>query len=709
MLLKKIKLENIRSYTNQEIRFPEGSTLLAGNIGSGKTSILLAIDFALFGLRRGNLSGASLLRNGTNKGSVEFHFNIDSNNVIVKRTLRRNGSVTQDSGYLIVNDVRKDLSPVELKQNILDILNYPKDMLTRSKDLVYRYTVYTPQDEMKQILLSDNELRLETLRKVFGIDRYKLIKDNTEIFISSIKEKKKEFLGYIIDLNSKLIELENLNNKINNLDKEIIILEPLLNETNKKIKTMKDELKKIQDNIKKLNDIRKNLEINEQKLDNNLERIKENNLRVKELEKEIEELNKIIKINLDMKEIQKNMIKLKEDIEQLENKLYSPENNINNVRIKLKEDIEELENKLYSVKNKINEARIKINNSSKIMEDIIDLSICPVCKQNVTKNYREDIIENENALISHLKSELRTLEKEEDNISSKIKDSKLKLDDINDVEKEYEVNKIRLDTISSKLTDIESLKELTKRLKGEVGEINVRNGILYKELESLKDIEDHSKEKNEELESLLQEQKNIEIKKNSFEVEKRNIDSNIKSLSKEVKKKEQRRKYIENLSSIQDWLENYFVVSLDVIENNIMLKVYSDFNSLFQKWFYTLVDTDDINIKLNQDFSPLIQQNNHDIDYIYLSGGEKTAAALAYRLALNQVINNIMSAIKTNDLIILDEPTDGFSDEQLDRIRIVIKELKLRQIIIVSHEPKIETFVDNVIRFKKENHITTLI
>ena len=343
------------------------------------------------------------------------------------------------------------------------------------------------------------------------------------------------------------------------------------------------------------------------------------------------------------------------------------------------------------------------------MEDIIDLSICPVCKQNVTKNYREDIIENENALISHLKSELRTLEKEEDNISSKIKDSKLKLDDINDVEKEYEVNKIRLDTISGKLTDIESLKELTKRLKGEVGEINVRNGILYKELESLKDIEDHSKEKNEELESLLQEQKNIEIKKNSFEVEKRNIDSNIKSLSKEVKKKEQRRKYIENLSSIQDWLENYFITSLDVIENNIMLKVYSDFNSLFQKWFYTLVDTDDINIKLNQDFSPLIQQNNHDIDYIYLSGGEKTAAALAYRLALNQVINNIMSAIKTNDLIILDEPTDGFSDEQLDRIRIVIKELKLRQIIIVSHEPKIETFVDNVIRFKKENHITTLI
>ena len=66
-------------------------------------------------------------------------------------------------------------------------------------------------------------------------------------------------------------------------------------------------------------------------------------------------------------------------------------------------------------------------------------------------------------------------------------------------------------------------------------------------------------------------------------------------------------------------------------------------------------------------------------------------------------------SIKTNDLIILDEPTDGFSDEQLDRIRIVLKELNLKQIIIVSHEPKIETFVDNVISFKKENHITSII
>ena len=63
MLLKKIKLKNIRSYKEAEIDFPLGSTVLAGDIGSGKTTILLAIEFAFFGLQPGQ-KGNALLRNG---------------------------------------------------------------------------------------------------------------------------------------------------------------------------------------------------------------------------------------------------------------------------------------------------------------------------------------------------------------------------------------------------------------------------------------------------------------------------------------------------------------------------------------------------------------------------------------------------------------------------------------------------------------------
>ena len=90
MIIKKIKLENIRSYINEEVNFPESSVLLSGDVGSGKSSILLAIDFALFGLTRGVLSGGSLLRNGVNVGGVELHLDLNGKDIVIKRGLKRN-------------------------------------------------------------------------------------------------------------------------------------------------------------------------------------------------------------------------------------------------------------------------------------------------------------------------------------------------------------------------------------------------------------------------------------------------------------------------------------------------------------------------------------------------------------------------------------------------------------------------------------------
>ena len=87
MLIKNIKLKNIRSYIDEEIDFDKGITLLSGDIGSGKSTILLAIDFALFGLRKGYLSGSALLRNGENNGSVALTFEIDEKEIRKKYSL----------------------------------------------------------------------------------------------------------------------------------------------------------------------------------------------------------------------------------------------------------------------------------------------------------------------------------------------------------------------------------------------------------------------------------------------------------------------------------------------------------------------------------------------------------------------------------------------------------------------------------------------
>jgi exonuclease SbcC len=144
------------------------------------------------------------------------------------------------------------------------------------------------------------------------------------------------------------------------------------------------------------------------------------------------------------------------------------------------------------------------------------------------------------------------------------------------------------------------------------------------------------------------------------------------------------------------------------MEKHVMLKVYHEFNDLFRKWFGMLLEDDAISVRLDECFTPIVEQNGYEVEIENLSGGEKTSLALAYRLALNKVINDVMSSIKTKELIILDEPTDGFSTEQLDKLKDVLDELNIEQTILVSHEAKIEGFVENLIRVNKHEHVSAV-
>jgi len=203
MILNTLTLENIRSFTKQTLAFPQGNTLLSGDVGSGKSTILQAIEFALFGLKRGELNGGSLLRNGKDTGSVALAFTLNDKEVFIKRALKRGtNSISQDFGFLSVNGTGQDYTSTELKQRILELLNYPEETLTK-KSMIYRYTVYTPQEDMKLILSGNDEDRMETLRRVFNIDKYKRIRTNARILIGSLREQRKELAGSIYDLETK--------------------------------------------------------------------------------------------------------------------------------------------------------------------------------------------------------------------------------------------------------------------------------------------------------------------------------------------------------------------------------------------------------------------------------------------------------------------------------------------------------------------------
>src|SRR3989344_4725790 len=247
MKIKKITLNNIRSYSSESLILPSGSTLLSGDVGAGKTTILLAIEHAFFGLQPGQ-RGSSLLSNKEDEGSIILDFEIDNQEITIERKLKRGSkTITQDYASLTINGQKEELSVTELKIKVLNLLGYPEDFLKKT-NILYRYTVYSPQEEMKSIILEDPEKRIDLLRHIFGVDKYKNIKDNISIVALKLREKSRLLQSESNMLNDELKRLEDYKIRKEDLGKKQVIFKIELKEK-KEIHQKKDnEFKEIQKN-----------------------------------------------------------------------------------------------------------------------------------------------------------------------------------------------------------------------------------------------------------------------------------------------------------------------------------------------------------------------------------------------------------------------------------------------------------------------------
>ena len=685
MLIRKIKLENIRSYNFGEIEFPEGSTLLSGNIGAGKSSVLLAIDFALFGISPG--IGTALLRKGQEKGSVELYFSTDNKEVIIKRSLKKTSSgVSQDEGYLIINGEKIEGSATELKARILGLLNYPMELLTKSKSLIYKYTVYTPQEEMKAILIGDKDSRLETLRKVFGVDKYKRITQNSEIFIKNLKNKIKEFDIRIEDFDSKINERKEREDELKRIKIELkkIIIEH--DQIDFKLKKKREELKYAEAQINERNRTKNELELEKNTLVNYMDRAQRESNEINSLKKEISSLEGELKGARE------------ENIDDLINE-----------RANLNKDIASKEREKNELMYKIAEFNTRKNASNELKTRIKELKNCPTCLQEVNDGHKEHITKMEISRISDIEKEIQTVNNDIKKSEHELQGMKDKFEVLNNKVNQSNIISLKFDTLKNKESRLQRFEDQVLEFNSKIKESQDRIIELNEMLNKFEKIEDKYSMLKQEMDEAIRQDKIVGIKRATLEQSEMETRKAVEKLGKNIMEMEKIKNNIDYLRQLQKWLSENFIKIMQMMERKIMLRAHSDFNNLLDKWFSILIEDETIKIKLDEEFTPVITLNEYETDYAHLSGGERTAAALAYRLSLNQVINNLMSDIKTRDLIILDEPTDGFSTEQLDRVKIVLDELNLKQIIIVSHEPKIESFVDNVLRFEKKEHVSRII
>ncbi len=679
MELKRIKLENIRSYLEEEVEFPEGSILLSGDIGSGKTSVLLGIEFALFGLQPGQ-RGNSILRNGKDKGGVVLEFKVDDKKVVVERTLKRTKrSVTQDYCAITVDNSKDEISVTELKDRVLQLLNYPKEF-SRKQNILYRFTVYTPQEEMKQIITQDPDSRVNTLRHVFGIDKYKKILENSSVLASKIREEKRLNEGLIESfeedreiLASKEDELEAKHHNLVSIEKELF----LKTEERKKAEEEKEE---ISGKIEEKNKFKQEIEKTEIVVSGKKENFKENEKFIEKLKEQISELEAE---GFDESEI----LKIEEEIKNL------------------KSQEKDLEEEKVSVSGKISSLNLRNQENQDLKEKISKIDLCPTClqdvnevhKSNVSNKLEKEISDNVNK-IKELALEMEDIRKRHNKIESEIADKQKRLQELN-------ILKIRLKDLEEKRNRMNELKKTNENIEKDINLLESQIASLQDSVSQLKKFESAFESKEEKLEQTRKEEKMAEIKVVELKKEIEVFERQVKELKERLKKGKKIKEKLDYLVKLETWISKTFTPLVSTIEKNVMIKLKSEFSELFSRWFSMLV-SDTFEVRLDDNFTPIIEHQDYELDYEYLSGGERTAVALAYRLALNQVVNSLLSKIKTRDLVILDEPTDGFSEQQLDKMRDVLRQLDVAQLIMVSHEQKIESFVENVIRFRKEHGVS---
>ena len=683
MQLVSIELRNIRSYTHAAIDFPTGIVMLSGDIGSGKSTILLSVEFALFGVLRGELSGNALLRNGAQQGSVELTFKIGQDTYSIKRTLvRTKKSVEQDAGYLLVNGIKKDATAIELKSHILELLGYPHELLTKSKNFVYRYTVYTPQEEMKRILMENKEERVAILRKVFGIDKYEKITQNASSYAKTLRERQRAFDALIQDTEEKKRQLEESKKEKERTAKELEILTPQLNESRKRLVDAKNQLASIEKEKERAELLTRDLHVAKTQLASKQQQHKQ--------------------VIVDITNISQQIIQTQKELPQ------KTENNDYSRRItEVNQKITDKEKNIRLSTMKIAEFNMLKKQSAEISKKVYELAQCPTCLQQVTPEHKHQIITTEQKKLQETAGNLEQHGKNIKQSEEELTELKEELEAIRQVEKETAVAKIKLQHFEQLNKRKQDLGVQNSSLALDVEGLTLRVKQCDEQLTTLKDVGIAYSQLRLQVEGAAERERRLSIEHSTLSQQEQHVMKTTTLLEQELERKQKVRKQLEKTQHLHQWLTDYFTPLMDVIEKHVMAKIHHEFDALFQQWFGMLIE-DIMTARLDETFTPIIQQNGYDIEVEHLSGGERTACALAYRLALNKTINSLISGIKTKDLLILDEPTDGFSAEQLDKMRDVLEQLGLNQIVIVSHEQKIESFADRVIRVTKTDHTSQI-
>jgi exonuclease SbcC len=187
-MITKLRLKNWKSHENSELEFSAGTNGLVGIVGSGKTSILDAICFALFGtfpklqLKKLKIEDTIMKKPEVkNSAEVELVFELDGKKFTVKRTIERDKGTSycefKEDGKMVESPSTKSVTAAV--ERALKV-NYE----------LFSKAIYSEQNSIDYFLTLGKGQRMVKIDELLLIDRFEEARANAVKLANRIIERK---------------------------------------------------------------------------------------------------------------------------------------------------------------------------------------------------------------------------------------------------------------------------------------------------------------------------------------------------------------------------------------------------------------------------------------------------------------------------------------------------------------------------------------
>jgi len=691
MKIEIVQLENIRSHVKSTIPFSRGFNCLVGGLGCGKSSILYAIDFALFGDPVGR-SYDYLLREDTESGKVIVQFVQNGKHYTISRGLKRRGKgISQDLDELKLYEGENLIASVKneaIAEQLLAITGLNKEL--------FREIVWVRQERLKELLDATPRERQKRLDEMFGLSDYEIAWSNLVGYQREYEGERKAY-----EKDPDVVGMEKLNAEYNKTVEEFALTELQLEETTRKLNEAKKALEEADLKLKKMEELKALVE--------ELKR------------KEAEILTNLTNIEDLSASLAERIEEKKNFTENLKQRLNTTETQIESYKAKLREigvspdqPIEALKQYLTTIDDQISslkaEQEATLKHAREDQKRISSLSAknqCPLCLQPLPNEYK-------NSLIQKIQEENTERQKT-----------------VNELQRDIE----ELQQIKTKVNDaFSNLQMLAPRLedwKARLKEESVAHTNLLKEFEEKQNRE---KELRLQLETVRTEINKFDVSElEAARMRSRQAFQQHSALESDLRAKENRKKDLvkrldeikERIDQAQSKIERMEKIQriVDIIDSirdayrSIQPKLRSEFVKVLRNFVQQVLDSliggegPLINVVIDETYTPYVKsESGFEREVSNLSGGERTLLAFAYRLGLGQLIMQSRTGHGLS-MLLLDEPTEslGREDGSIDRLAEAISRFKaIEQIIAVTHSEAFAEKAEHVIWLEKEAGVSRL-